>query len=78
MDEITFAWCFSHGRLHCFRPSAEYPDGAWCTADWVALDGATEEEATRDKVARFGEARFMDHLPLAVQIAVMNEREARG
>ncbi len=60
----TFAWCFSHGRLHRFtnRP--------WCTATWVPLTGTTEDDALADKAARFGDAVFIDHLPLEQQAAV--------
>lgn len=70
-----YAWCFSHGRLHTFVPrgEAESPDGAWCTADWSRLAGASEGEALADKQDRYGDAQFLDHLPLEVQVAVMDE-----
>ncbi|MFF4417052.1 hypothetical protein ACFYY8_31410 [Streptosporangium sp. NPDC001559] len=72
-----FAWCFSHGRLHRFTPSREYPDGAWCTAHWSRLAGATEEEALADKANRFGDAQFIDQLPLEVQVEVADETRPR-
>lgn len=74
MDEVSYAWCFSHGRMHVFAPSAEYPDGAWCTAAWVRLTGDTTEAAEADKVARFGDAHFVHQLPLDMQAAVIRER----
>jgi hypothetical protein len=74
---VTFAWCFSHGQLHRFRLSDQYPDGAWCTAKWMPLDGATEEEALRDKQARFDDAQFDHHLPHEKQLAVIEACAAR-
>lgn len=63
-----YAWCFSHGRTHYFYPD----DTPWCTALWVYLAGATEEEAEADKQARYGDARFLDELPdVEAQAAVM-------
>lgn len=59
-----YAWCFSHGTIHAFA------DDPWCTAQWVRLEGDTEENALADKQARFGEARFLDHLPLEQQAQV--------
>lgn len=47
---VRFAWCFDHGRLH--------RDPGWCTASWVPLAGATEDEAMADKRRRFGAAEF--------------------
>ncbi len=74
-----FAWCFDHGRMHTFVPRGEEdaPEGAWCTAGWVKLDGATEEEATTDKVSRFGDARFAHQLPSDTQIVLIREWSAR-
>ncbi len=59
----SFAWCFSHGRMHRFRAEP------WCTATWASLAGTTEAEATADKQARFGDAQFLDDLPLEVQVS---------
>ncbi len=59
----TYAWCFSHGRMHTFVPSTEHPDGAWCTAEWMPLDGGTEDAALTDKQTRYGDAQFIHHLP---------------
>ncbi|MFE1321630.1 hypothetical protein [Kitasatospora phosalacinea] len=64
-----YVWCFDHGRTHNFS------DGAWCTAWWVPLVGATEPEALADKAARFGDARFYDQLPFAVQVELAEARE---
>lgn len=62
----AYAWCFSHGRLHTFWPSR-----AWCTAAWIELDGASEEEAMRDKRGRFGDALFIHGLPEEQALAVL-------
>lgn len=67
------AWCFSHGRMHTFPSIHE----AWCTADWIPLDGATEEAAHADKVTRYGEAIHHDHLPLEAQERLISEVEQR-
>jgi hypothetical protein len=74
---ITYAWCFSHGCIHWFRPSAQDPDGAWCTANWMRLDGATEEDALKDKQARFGDAQFDHHLPPETRLLVIEACGAR-
>jgi hypothetical protein len=61
-DHATiYAWCFDHGRMHTFD------DQPWCTATWVRLAGDTVEEATADKVARFGNAVFMHDMRLEAQ-----------
>lgn len=78
MTAVTYAWCFSHGRMHCFRPSSEYPDGAWCTALWVRLTGHTEEAALADKQARFTDARFDHELGPERQAEVFKEFAARN
>lgn len=70
MPDIWFAWCFSHGRLHTFHPSAGDPLGAWCGALWTRLNGTDEEAAVADKQARYGDAQFIDHLPLDEQLAI--------
>ena len=75
MPEQTFAWCFSHGRLHVFRPSTEYPDGAWCTATWVPFAAATEEQAIEAKQVAYGDAAFFDDLPVGKQLEVVKIRE---
>lgn len=62
MSTTVHAWCFSHGRLHTFRPTAEYPDGAWCTALWVPLDGADPFAAEKNKLDRYGDAQFIHHI----------------
>ncbi|MFJ8690199.1 hypothetical protein [Micromonospora wenchangensis] len=73
----TYAWCFSHGRMHTFVPSAEYPDGAWCTAEWMPLDGDTEVAALADKHARYGDAQFIHHLPFEAQVQISEAWSAR-
>lgn len=50
-----FAWCFGHGRLHA-NPS-------WCQASWVRLEATNPDDAMAEKVARFGEAKFLTDLP---------------
>ncbi|MEV0831456.1 hypothetical protein [Nonomuraea rubra] len=61
--------------MHNFIPcgEADSPDGAWCTADWVKLDGSTEEEALAAKTARFGDAQFIDQLPFDVQVGLYEQ-----
>lgn len=71
MAELSFAWCFDHGSVHVFGP-----DGAWCTATWVALSGNTRDGALTDKQIRYGDARFLHELPIETHLDVMNEREA--
>lgn len=65
----SFAWCFSHGRMHRFTADP------WCTAEWVRLDGTSQVEAEADKVARFGGAVFLHHLPLEQQVKVDEEQQ---
>lgn len=65
-DQKTFAWCFSHGALHCFAGEP------WCTARWVSLPGGTEEEAMSSKKLAYGEARFLHQLPHDWQIALLS------
>lgn len=77
MDHVTYAWCFSHGRMHFFRPTTEHPDGAWCTALWVTLAGETEEAAIADKEARFGGAQFAHHLGPGQHVEVYEAHAAR-
>ncbi|PBC66281.1 hypothetical protein BX265_8344 [Streptomyces sp. TLI_235] len=55
---FAYAWCFDHGRLHRF-PAGDEP---WCSAAWVPLAGATEEEAVEAKWAAYGDARFLHDL----------------
>lgn len=71
----TYAWCFSHGRMHTFRPSREYQDGAWCTALWVPLAGNDEAAALADKTQRYGTGKFIDQLPLDKQMAIYERQE---
>lgn len=69
----TYGWCFDHGRLHTFLSS----EGSWCTAAWVPLDAATEEEALEQKLLAYGGAQFFDQLPLDRQGGVIAISEAR-
>lgn len=64
-DRNLFAWCFSHGAMHCF-----IGDDAWCTADWIRLKGTTAEEARGDHLERFHGARFEHDLPQVVRGAL--------
>jgi hypothetical protein len=63
--------------MHRFVPDGEYPDGAWCTAQWVRIGTGAERDCLAGKHARFGMARFIDELPLEVQVEIANETEAR-
>lgn len=68
-----YAWCFSHGFMHTFDP-----ESPWCTADWVWLDGDSEDAAMADKAARYGDAQFLHQLPdLEAQLAVIGLCEQR-
>ncbi|GAA1065185.1 hypothetical protein [Streptomyces asiaticus] len=64
----TFAWCFSHGRLHHFTSEP------WCTATWAILPGTTEAEALATKEERYGDAEFLHQLPDDQQIALIDAR----
>ncbi|MBD0743534.1 hypothetical protein [Streptomyces sp. CBMA152] len=69
MNEVTYAWCFSHGRLHRF-------DGdPWCTATWTPLDGGSETEALADKQARYGDAQFLHQLPDEQHLDLITNRD---
>lgn len=72
-DPPVYAWCFSHGRMHTFSDMRE----AWCTADWIPLDGSTEGAAHADKVARYGDAIHHGHLSLEAQERLIAEVEQR-
>ena len=67
----SYAWCFDHGRLHHFT------NGAWCTAAWTPLAGTTKAQAMADKTTRYGDAIYIDQLPLEQQVKLVNERQAR-
>lgn len=69
---LTYAWCFSHGTMHTFGV-----DGAWCTADWVDLGTSNEASAERIKQDHFGDARFMNDLPIEAQEAVIEQVRER-
>lgn len=60
----SFAWCFSHGRMHRFTAEP------WCTATWARLAGTKGVEAAADKWGRFGDAHFLHQLPLEQQAEV--------
>lgn len=62
----TYAWCFSHGRMHTFYSDRE----PWCTAMWAPVSGDTEEAALAAKRERYGDAQFIHHLPLGGQAEV--------
>ncbi|MGW7688797.1 hypothetical protein ACWGMA_07875 [Streptomyces asiaticus] len=62
----TYAWCFSHGRLHHFD------DEPWCTATWAILPGATEDEAMTAKEEHYGNVEFLHQLPDDQQIALID------
>jgi hypothetical protein len=67
------AWCFSHGRMHTF----DSLNGAWCTASWVDLGTRYAAVAEQRKRDHFGDARFMDELPLEAQVAVIEQVQER-
>lgn len=68
-ETFRYAYCFSHGRMHFFR-AAEEP---WCTATWVWLDALTDEAAEAEKTKRYGDAQFIDQLPLDQHVAVIEQ-----
>lgn len=68
-----FAWCFSHGLLHHFQRGAD----PWCTAFWVPLDADTEEGAMAVKSDLYGQAQFIDGLPLEQQLEIMEAYRGR-
>jgi hypothetical protein len=70
-DDITFAWCFSHGTMHRFHTT----DTPWCTADWLWLAGSTETAALADKHQRYGDAQFLHDLTPEQQVAALELRE---
>lgn len=70
-DDVTFAWCFDHGRIHRFRTT----DVPWCTATWVWLASRDEAAALADKQARYGNAQFLHELPADQQAAILDLRE---
>lgn len=72
MTATVHAWCFSHGRMHTFGS-----DGAWCTAHWVDLGASNPVQADQRKRDHFGDARFMDELPLEAQKAVIEQVQER-
>lgn len=63
----AYAWCFSHGRLHCFIGDP------WCTASWAPLPGDTKEEAMAFKEEEYGDAQFLHHLPGDQQLALIKQ-----
>jgi hypothetical protein len=71
-NKTIYTWCFSHGTMHTFGVV-----GAWCTADWIDLGANSEESARRIKRAHFGDARFINDLPLEGQEAVMEQVRER-
>lgn len=73
MSADIIAWCFSHGRMHTF----DGINGAWCTANWVDMGTAYLAVAEDRKRAHFGDARFMDELPLEAQEAVIEQVQER-
>lgn len=68
---VRYVWCFDHGRTH------DFSHGAWCTASWAPLNGASETEALADKAARFGDAVFYDQLPMDQQVALAEPKEGK-
>jgi len=68
---MRYAWCFDHGTLHRFHAD-EKP---WCSAAWVSFAAPTEELALDAKHAAYGDAVFLDQLPLDKQLEVIEIRE---
>jgi len=64
---VVYAWCFSHGTLHRFKPR-ETP---WCTATWVHLDAYSEDTALAIKQRAWGNARFLHELSPDQQVAII-------
>ena len=70
---VVYAWCFSHGTLHRFKPR-ETP---WCTASWVHLDAYSEEAALGIKQRAWGDAQFLHELSLDQQVVIIGLAESR-
>lgn len=66
-NSTLYAWCFDHGGIHRFAGEP------WCAARWAPLAGNTEDEALADKAARFGDAFFIDQLPIEQQLALIGD-----
>lgn len=73
MRTAHYAWCFSHGALHTF-PVDHTP---WCTAVWIAFTATNEAEALTSKHAIYGDAQFLDELPVEKRIEVIETTDAR-
>lgn len=74
MKTAHYARCFSHGTLHTF-PVGDTP---WCAATWIAFTAATRTDALAAKRAAYGEAQFLDGLPVEKQIEVIETADARA
>lgn len=66
----TCAWCFDHGRLHCFP----WDGRPWCTAAWVPFAAATAEQAVEAEQAAYCDARFLGNLCAEAQLDVLKTR----
>ncbi|KQX27544.1 hypothetical protein ASD97_24910 [Streptomyces sp. Root63] len=74
MRTAHYAWCFSHGATHTF-PTGTAP---WCTGLWIAFTATTEAETLASKCAHYGEAQYLDELPVEKQIEVIETTDARA
>lgn len=70
---VNYAWCFSHGALHRFKPRQT----PWCTADWIMLDAYSEEVAIGIKQQAWGDARFLHELDPDQQLTIIGLAEQR-
>lgn len=57
-QNLRYAWCFSHGRMHMFEAGEPH-----CDATWVYLEGSNQQEAWADKERRYGQVAFLRDLP---------------
>lgn len=70
---VIYAWCFSHGGLHRFKPREE----PWCSAAWIHLDAYTEETALAIKQGAWGDARLLHELSPEQQAVITGLAAAR-
>jgi hypothetical protein len=71
-EALQYAWCFSHGALHCFMGAP------WCTATWVPLPASNEIEARAAKSRLYGLAQFLHDLPWEQQVDIIQASKGEG
>ena len=75
MSRPTHGASATDDSIHTFHLRRENPNGAWCTATWVPFIAASEEQAIEAKRAAYGDARFLDDLPVEKRVEVIEIRE---